>query len=224
MQPRPAPLVTLSVAVAVAVAVPVAVAVLAGCGDGGHGARPGATQLHLRPDQRPTPIGVGPHYRIAPLSPAVTRRAPVHGRFRCAPAASLERPYGVHLELFARGRVVIVPAGIGVAPPQRRRGAYVLGGACMYPIRTLDPTGVIRISLPPRARTPTLSDLSAIWGQPLTRSRLTAGFRGPVRAFVDGRRWRRGPGAIPLTRHAEIVLEVDARIPPHPTYRFPPGL
>jgi hypothetical protein len=186
-------------------------------------ARSRTSALHLRPDQRPTPIGVAPGYRIAPISRSVARRRPINRRFRCAPLASLPRAYGAHLELFARGRVVIVPAGIGVAPPQRRRGAYVLGGACAYPIRTIDPTGVIQISLPQRAGTPTLSDLSAIWGQPLTRARL-AGFRGHVRAFVNGRPWSRAPGAIPLARHAEIVLEVGVRIPPHPTYRFPPGL
>jgi hypothetical protein len=153
--------------------------------------------------------------------------------YRCVAPARLGAPYGVHLELFAHRRVVPIPAGIGVAPPQRRRGAYVLGGACVYPLRTLEPTGVVRVSVAGgrgrsaggrgAASPPTLAALFAIWGQPLSGRRLS-GFGGRVLAFVDGRRRRGLPGAIALRRHAEIVLEVDGRLRPHPAYRFPPGL
>jgi hypothetical protein len=69
----------------------------------------------------------------------------------------------------------------------------------------------------------TLGHLFAVWGQPLSRMRM-AGFRGRVRAYLDGRRWSGAPGAIPLRRHAQIVLEVGTHVPPHSTYRFPPGL
>ena len=69
----------------------------------------------------------------------------------------------------------------------------------------------------------TLGDLFDVWGQPLSHTRM-AGFRGRVRAFVGGRRWNRGPRAIPLARHAQIVLEVGGYVPPHRTYLFPPGL
>jgi hypothetical protein len=48
----------------------------------------------------PTPIGIGPKFH----PPAATHRAGV----RCE---RTER-YGVHLELVARNRVIIVPAGI----------------------------------------------------------------------------------------------------------------
>jgi hypothetical protein len=195
------------------------VAVLA-CAAAGCGATstPGTTALHLRADQRPTPIGVGLRYRIPPVSRAIEHHA-LAGGYRCVRSDRLTPPYGVHLELFANRRVVPVPAGIGVAPPQRRNGAYVLGGRCDYALRTLEPTGVIRVS----ARAPKLGDLFAIWGQPLTDDRL-AGFAGDVLAFVDGRPWTGPPAAIPLRRHAEIVLEIGGRIPPHPTYTFPPGL
>ena len=44
-----------------------------------------------------------------------------------------------------------------------------------------------------------------------------------VVVFVDGRRWNGGPAAVPLTRHAEIVLEVGPHVPPHSSYAFPPG-
>jgi hypothetical protein len=41
--------------------------------------------------------------------------------------------------------------------------------------------------------------------------------------FVDGERWPGAPAAVPLTRHAEIVLEVGPRVPPHSSYAFPAG-
>lgn len=127
----------------------------------------------------------------------------------------------MHLELFGRGLVVPVPAGIGIAPPQVRSGAYVRGGSCAYPVRTYEPTGVLVVS--EAGRTVTLGTLFDIWGQPLSHSRL-AGFRGPVSAYVGGHRWRGSIRAIPLSRHAEIVLESGGYVRPHPAYAFPPGL
>jgi hypothetical protein len=174
----------------------------------------------LPPYIRPIPIGAGRAYRIPALSAAVARRAPIDG-LRCA-----RRPrhvYGAHLELFADRLVIPVPAGIGIAPPVRRDGAYVVGGGCAYPLSTLEPTGVILVEPAAAQRVAALRTLFRIWGQPLTSTRL-AGFRGTTLAFVDGRPWRGPPGAIPLRRHAEIVLEIGGALPPHPAYLFPPGL
>jgi hypothetical protein len=113
-----------------------------------------------------------------------------------------------------------VPAGIGIAPPRRRDGAYVDGGRCHYPLITREPTGVVEVAHGTRA---TLADLFALWGQPLRRDRL-ARFAGSVRAAVDGNRWRGDPRAIPLTRHGQIVLQVGPPIPSHARYTFPVGL
>jgi len=169
----------------------------------------------------PTPIGAGPLFHPGPSNGVVTRGLPV-GRLTCSKAERARS--GVHLELFAQGRVVIVPAGIGVAPPIRRKGVYVLSGRCSYPARTREPTGVIELD----SATPmTLGDFFAVWGRPLTTRRLL-GFsarRGEVvRAYVNGRRHRSDLRSIPLRRHDEIVLEVGPLIPPHASYRFPKGL
>ena len=161
----------------------------------------------------PSPIGVGPRYHPAPGAAAAPG-------LRCT---SAERPrFGVHLELFASKRVVIVPAGIGIAPPHRVLGPYVLGGRCSFPLRTREPTGVVEIA---RGARLTLGQLFAVWGQPLSRTRL-AGFasRSPLLAFVDGRPWRGDPRSIPLRRHAEIVLELGGYVPPHASYLFRKGL
>jgi hypothetical protein len=169
----------------------------------------------------PTPIGAGRLFHPGPTTPAVAAGKPV----RSMTCAANEVPrMGVHLELFARGRVVIVPAGIGIAPPLARRSAYVVSGRCSYPLRTREPTGVIEVA---RSGRHTLGEFFAVWGRALSPSRL-AGFRTaaerPVRAYVDGRPYDGTPSAIVLRRHAEIVLELGAYVPPHSSYRFRKGL
>jgi hypothetical protein len=153
----------------------------------------------------PTPIGAGPRFHPAPTSRAVARMRPV-GRLRCTGISHVER---AHVEVFARRRVVIIPARIGVAP---RSG-------CSYPVRTTEPTGVIEFDSTLR---PTLGELFDVWGQPLSPLRLV-GFRGHVRAYVAGRRWLGAVRAIRLRRHAQIVLQVGGYISPHRMYLFGPG-
>ena len=172
--------------------------------------------LSLPPSVKPWPIGAEPGYRL-PTAPAAVLAGRRAGRFRCGSGA---RRFGVHVELFARRRVVIVPAGIGVARPWRTSFSRVRPEWCTYPLRTLDPTGVIEVRAGVRA---TLGDFFAIWGQPLGPRRL-AGFRAPVVAFVGGRLWPGDPRRIPLTPHAQIVLAAGGYVPPHPRYLFPPGL
>lgn len=126
-----------------------------------------------------------------------------------------------HVEVFAYRHVVVIAAGIGVAPPLRRRGAYVLGGRCAYQLHTLEPTGLVLIDAgPPR----TLGDLFALWGRPLTR-RVVAAFRAaagqPVAVFLDGVRWSGSPGAAPLSMGAQITIELGGYVKPHARYEFP---
>ena len=161
------------------------------------------------------PRGTGPRYELGSLSP-LTRSGRAVGDLRCLPGR--RATHWVHVELFARGRVMLLPAGIGIAPPRLRSGAYVTGGRCRYPVWTDEPTGLVAVSGAAR-----LGDLAAVWGRPLG-PRSLAGFPGAVRAHVDGRRWRGDPRAIPLRRHAQIVLETGRPyVTPHAHYRFPAG-
>jgi hypothetical protein len=164
----------------------------------------------------PTPIGVSPPYRLAAAGPDV-RSARAIGGLVCRRTSPLR--FRVHVELFARSLVLLVPAGIGIAPPLRRDGVRVSGGRCLYPLRTREPTGVIEVA---SSRPLQLGDLFRIWGQPLSPTRL-AGFRSarPLLAFVNGRRRRGDPRRIPLRRHDEIVLEIGGYVPPHRSYLFP---
>jgi hypothetical protein len=191
-----------------------------GCGNGDSAAAPGAGDTTF---DRPVPhIGRGPGFELGPAGRVAARARPVAG-LRCAPGRHGDH-FGAHLEVFANGLDVVIPAGIGIAPPRSRDGAYVTGGRCEYPLRTYEPTGLIEIDDGVHA---TLGQFFELWGQPLDRERLL-GFRAPrggqVSAFVNGRRFTGDPRTITLERHAAIVLEVRGYYPPTREYVFPHGL
>ena len=172
----------------------------------------------LPPSVRPVPVGAGQAYRPSATRPVVLAGRSVQG-MTCG--ADGDR-FGVHVELFARGRAVVVPAGIGVARPFVRLLGRIEPRGCTYGLRTLTPTGVVEVR---RGRLWRLGDLFRLWGQPLGRKRLV-GFHGagPLAAFVAGRRWAGDPRSIPLTKHSQIVLELDGYVPPHPSFLFREGL
>lgn len=158
------------------------------------------------------PIGAGPRFRPA------ARSGPVPGR--CA--SPLGRRSAVHLELFAANRAVLLMTGIGVRRPWRVTGGRITQARCYGALATIDPTGVVLTR--PRVRL-TVGDVFRAWGRSLGARRLLSFHPGGrVRAYVDGRRWTRtAPAAIPLTHHAEIVLEIGPSVPPHRAFTFPPG-
>src|SRR3954470_10459144 len=112
-----------------------AVATMCGCG----------RDTRAEPSLPRTAPGVGPTARPGPpsLGPRAAHAQPIAG-LRCT-RGNVPR-YGVHLELFAARRVVLIAPGVGVAPPRERTGAYVRGGRCAYPLRTREPTGVIEVN------------------------------------------------------------------------------
>jgi hypothetical protein len=155
------------------------------------------------PPVYPWPIGAAVGYHPTATN-ADVREGRSIGRLRCGTGGPT---LVVHVELFARRQVAIVPPGIGV------------GRRCSYPLRTRTPTGVVEIR--GRARY-VLGDLFRVWGRRLSRSSLL-GFAGRVEVFVAGRRFWGEPQAVPLTNHAQIVIELDGHVAPHPSYRFPKG-
>jgi hypothetical protein len=128
----------------------------------------------------PTPIGVGPRYH--PPAPHV----------RCVGTIPAQR---IHLELFAHGRVILIPAAIG----------------CW----TRDPTGVVHYG-----RGSTLGRFFRAWRQRLGPARLLT-FAGAVRIYRNGRRVHVDPRTLALRNRDELVLEVGPYIPPHRSYLFP---
>ena len=128
-----------------------------------------------------------------------------------------------HVEVFAANRVVILAAGIGVRAPSTPSAGRIAHARCYGDLVTLEPTGVVLVR--PGVH-PVLSQLFHAWGQPLSRWQLASFRAAPgthVSVFVDGRRWHGSPGSVPLTTHAEVVLEVGSYVPPHTSFTFPPG-
>ena len=154
-------------------AVLVAALVVVGCGStrGGSSSAsgiPAALVLEARP------IGAGVDFH-PPAS------GPVTGRCR----RRLGRRTGVHVELFAANRVVLVAPGIGARPPVTWSAGRISGASCFGDLVTLDPTGLVLVRPGVRAF---LSDLFRAWGQPLSRRRLV-GFSAPagdVRVQIPG--------------------------------------
>ena len=193
-----------------AVAGVLAVLAIAGCGSTDRPSQTQAPPPKLLAEARP--IGRGPAFQ-----PPV--RGPVIGACTARPGARV----GVHVEVFAANRVVLIPAGIGTEPPRRFLSGRIAGARCYGELVTLDPTGLVLVGA--RARL-MLRDLFRSWGQPLS-SRGVASFSAPggdqVRVFVDGRRWRGPPAGVPLSVHSEIVVEVGPYVSPHSAYTFPSG-
>jgi hypothetical protein len=157
------------------------------------------------------PIGVGSRFH-----------PPARGRpiGRCQP--QLGRRDEAHVEVFAASRVVLIAAGIGTKPPRTWSAGRLTRARCYGALVTLDDTGVVLFRPGVVLK---ISDLFRSWGQSLTDRRIAsfqAASGAHVSAFVDGRRWRGEPGAIPLSDRAELVLEIGPHVPPHSQFTFAP--
>jgi hypothetical protein len=195
-----------------------ALVILAGCGSARRPANSPTTLPAAAPAPpaallaQSRPIGRGPGFQTAASGPVL---GPCDRRL--GPRA------GVHVEVFAANRVVLVPAGIGTRPPRTVSEGRITSAGCYGELVTLDPTGLVLVRAGSQA---VLGDLFRAWGQPLSTRQLvtfSASTGARVAVFVDGRRWRGAPGRVPLAAHSEIVLEVGPYVPPHRFYTFPPG-
>ena len=105
-----------------------------------------------------------------------------------------------HLVIFDHDKQVTIPQFIGI--PQ--------GARCIYWLHTHTPDGIIHVEAP-KDRSFTLGDFFAVWGQRLDRTHV--GSARPkkgetMRVWLNGARYSRDPATIPLTAHADIVIEV----------------
>ncbi len=131
---------------------------------------------------------------------------------------TLGRRMAAHVELFGSGRVILIATGLGTAPPRRSVAGRITRARCFGSLVTLDPTGTVYARPGQRL---TIADLFRAWGQPLSPTRIASFTGGRVRVYVDGRIRHGSPLMVPLTEHAEIVLEIGPRVPPHRRFTFP---
>jgi len=116
-----------------------------------------------------------------------------------------------HLDVFAHGKRVVVPAGIGIAEQ------------FISPLHTHDASGVIHVESP-TVRSFSLAEFFGLWGVRLTTTCLAGECgAGKVHIFVDGKLVG-DPNLIILEPHQEIAVAFGPPPKPVPSsYRFPSG-
>lgn len=100
------------------------------------------------------------------------------------------------LTIFVHGQRMRVPAGIGIVQAADTP-------ICFYWLHTHDESGLIHVEAP--MGTFTLADFFAVWGQPLSRTRIGR-YTGHVIAKVNGAPYTGAPQDIPLTDGERIEL------------------
>lgn len=143
----------------------------------------------------------------------------------CGTSEQLVYHVHAHLTIYVNGKPRQVPAGIGIPgaiATHTPTGPFVGGGKCFYWLHTHVPDGVIHIESPTRS-VYTLGDLLDEWGQPLRADRVGPA-KGHVTGFYNGLRWTSNPRDIPLTRHAQIQLDVGNPVTAPENITFTNGL
>jgi hypothetical protein len=105
-----------------------------------------------------------------------------------------------HLEIFDHGKAYPVPEDVG----------RPLFSQCFYWLHTHTPDGIIHVESPVM-RTFKLGDFFAIWGEPLTQTRVAdARVRKgeKITVWLNGNRYGGDPNAIPFAEHTEISIDV----------------
>lgn len=130
-----------------------------------------------------------------------------------------------HLTVFVNGAPRRIPYGIGIPGAEASptpAGPFVGSGSCFYWLHTHARDGIIHIESPIQ-RTYTLGDFFDIWGQKLGPTEVGPAI-GPVTALYDGRWFRGNPRDIPLSKHAQIQLDVGRPLVAPVKVSFPSGL
>jgi hypothetical protein len=150
--------------------------------------------------------------------------APVDG-IECQGGEQVLFHIHAHLTVFVDGTPRRVPYGIGIPGAQvspTPAGPFVTAGSCFYWLHTHAADGIIHTESPVQ-RTYTLGDFFDVWGQKLSRTEVGPA-RGTVTALYNGQVFRGDPRDIPLTRHAQIQLEVGRPLVAPVAISFPAGL
>jgi hypothetical protein len=217
---------------------PLLAAVVAACGGSGHtgtlAALPASDLAPLTsleklsppgPAGPPGPEGV-PVPDGRPLAGGERAQAgsPVDG-IQCQTSEQVLFHIHAHLTVFVNGAPRRIPYGIGIPDAQAEptpAGPFVGSGTCFYWLHTHAADGIIHIESPVE-RTYTLGNLFDVWGQKLGPAEVGP-VAGRVTAFYDGRWFRGDPRDIPLSRQAQIQLDVGQPLPAPAKISFPSGL
>jgi hypothetical protein len=157
------------------------------------------------------PLQVGP--QLAAANTGLTG-APIAG-LQCNTTEQLTYHHHAHVVIFINGQPRSIPLGVGMVPPalvqQTASGDFATGSqTCLYWLHVHAQDGIVHIESP----TPKVYELGQffeIWHVPLSANQIGSS-TGTVTATVNGRPWTGNPAQIPLTEHAQIVLNLGGSI------------
>jgi hypothetical protein len=182
----------------------------------------------LQPAPSPGPLGPEgvPIPGAAPLTGTATKATgqPVDG-VHCQTSEQVLFHIHAHLTIFVNGSPRQVPAGIGIPGARAQntpQGPFIDSGKCFYWLHTHAADGIIHTESPVQ-RTYTLGDFFDEWGQPLGPDQVGPA-KGHVTALYNGQVYRGSPRDIPLTKHAQIQLEVGSPLVGPEKITWPSGL
>ena len=143
-------------------------------------------------------VNAAPGFASQQQQPKVPNGEPVGG-ISCDAMEGQRLHTHQHLVILDRGKPVPIPPNVG----------QPVGRRCIYWVHTHTPDGIIHIEAP-MDRSFTLGDFFNVWGQPLFRRR-AADAHAPkgrqLKIWVNDKPYTGDPRAIPLTPHADIVIE-----------------
>jgi hypothetical protein len=209
-------------AIFAAIAIVVVVVVLATSGSSGGGSKSAVnytlangTKVYGGIGPEGIPLQLGP--QLASPNAGLTG-APIDG-IQCNTSEQLVYHHHAHLAIFVNGKPYSVPLGVGMVPPAQVQksasGDFATGSnTCLYWIHVHAQDGIVHLESPQPGNFQ-LGQVFGIWfpkeNQPLTASQVGPS-SGQVTATVNGQAWTGDPAQIPLTEHAQIVLNVGGPI------------
>ena len=212
--------------------VSIGIASLASCGGGGDSAAPTAA-VSPPPAGPPAAPTTAPITAVTPL-PALSAKPTILSTLTTLgipnwpkgdtasggqgkPVAGLtcasSEAYHVHshLTILKDGQPLAIPADIGIVP------------GCTYDLHTHDMTGIIHVESPAPARF-TLGQFFAVWGQPLSASKVAGLIGQPINVYINDaagfRQYIGDPGEIELTAHREITFVIGKAPSEIPTFTW----
>ena len=191
---------------------------------------PAAAAGPLAPAPPPGPLGLeGVPLPLGPAlaPPRAVRLGQTVAGIPCQLAEKVAFHIHARLTIFVNGRAREVPYGIGIGPPLYGQsiaghGVFVSSGSCFMWLHTHAADGIIHMEAP-RQTTFVLGQFFAVWGQPLSPTRVGPA-RGKVTAFFNGKLWTADPARIPLSSALQVQLDVGKPVVAPAHIAFPKAL
>lgn len=180
---------------------------------------------------RPSSTTLGPEgvviSDVPNLAPAsTTQTGQVVDGITCQTVAKEVAKYHVHVHvaLYVNGRMVRLPAGIGVTRPplieKYPTGKFYDVGLydCLYWLHTHVADGIIHVEAPAK-QSFTLGQFFDIWNQPLGASQAGPA-KGSVVVFENGKKLVGDPRLTPLLPHGDIQIDVGTPLVPYHAFTY----